>query len=54
MNERKSKRMTELIRNIKNLIIVTFIISIIAYMYACFWFDEQAEKFVESKYEYLI
>jgi hypothetical protein len=47
MNERKSKKMTELIQKIKKIIFATVIVSIITYMYACFWFDEQADKFVE-------
>ncbi len=47
MNERRSKQMTGLIKITKNLIIATLIIGTLSYIYACFWFDEQAIKFVE-------
>jgi len=47
MSERKSKHMTGLIIRTKKLIIATMIIGTITYIYACFWFDEQAVKFVE-------
>ena len=47
MNERKSKKMSGLTISTKKMIIATLIITIISYIYACFWLDEQAVNFVE-------